>query len=117
MPRPPQPATGNLAYLQIRLPGWLKNQIITHTQNQNTTLNAWLIEAIQHALRTDLQLPPPPPAAAPPPTTADMIRQWATGQRTITPCGKTQPCTGQTQTGQWTHDGMHFCTECGIRTQ
>lgn len=117
MPRTPQRATGKTAYLQIRLPGWLKNQTIDHCHNLNISLNAWLIEAVQQALRTDLQLPTPPPAAAPLPTTADMIRQWATGERILTPCGKqTCPATEQDDY-RWEHDGMAFCNECGIRVR
>jgi len=115
VPRTPQKATGQTAYLQIRLPGWLKNQIIDHCQNLNISLNAWLIEATQQALRTDLQLPTPPPAKAPLPTTADIIRQWATGERILTPCGKeTCPATeGDYRYSK--HDKQGFCNECGIR--
>ena len=114
MPRTPQKATGQTAYLQIRLPGWLKNQIIDHCQNLETSLNTWLTEAVQTAIRNDLQLPAPPPAAAPLPTTADMIRQWATGERVLTPCGK-ELCAALDDEGRWSHDGMGFCNECGIR--
>jgi hypothetical protein len=41
-----------------------------------------------------------------------MIRQWATGERTIMPCGKTECAVADSQ---WSHDGMGFCNECGIR--
>ncbi len=114
MPRTPQKATGQTAYLQIRLPGWLKNQIIDRCETDSISLNAWLIEALQTAIRNDLQLPTPPPAKAPLPTTADMIRQWATGERVLTPCGK-ELCAALDDEGRWSHDGMGFCNECGIR--
>jgi hypothetical protein len=45
-----------------------------------------------------------------------MIRQWATGQTTLMPCGKTDTCPAINENGRWSHDGMGFCLECGIRT-
>lgn len=115
MPREPQRATGDLAYLQIRLPGWLKNQVIDHCESRGISLNAWLVETVRTQLRNELQLPEPPPARAPLPTTADMIRSWATGERILMPCGKTDTCQAVDENGQWSHDGMGFCRECGIR--
>lgn len=114
MPRSPQRATGETAYLQVRLPGWLKNEIIDRCEADGISLNAWLVEALQTGIRTDLQLPPPPQAVAPLPTTADMIRQWATGERVLTPCGQ-ELCAALDDEGRWSHDGMGFCRECGIR--
>jgi hypothetical protein len=115
VPRTPQKATGQTAYLQIRLPGTLKNQIIDHCQTLEISLNTWLIEAVQTAIRNGMNMPTPPPAKAPLPTTADMIRQWATGERILTPCGKeTCPATeGDYRHSK--HDGQAYCNECGIR--
>ncbi len=116
MPRPPQKsATTGPNYIQVRLPGWLKNQLIEHAEKLDCTLNAWLVEAIQTQLRADLSLPEPPPARAPLPTTADMIRVWAVGERIITPCGKVSCPAVQEGDYRWEHDGMGFCNECGIR--
>lgn len=114
MPRSPQianPEVGN--YIQVRIPGWLKNDIIDHCAKLECSLNAWLVEAIQAALRSDRGLPEPPQARAPLPTTADQIRAWAVGERLIMPCGK-QQCSAD-QGGTWVHDGMGFCRECNIR--
>jgi hypothetical protein len=44
-----------------------------------------------------------------------MIRDWATGERVMMPCGKFQACAAVDAEGRWTHDGMGFCNECGIR--
>lgn len=115
MPREPQRATGDLAYLQIRLPGWLKNEIIDHCESRGISLNAWLVEAVRAQVRDEMEVPPPPPARAAIPTTADMIRDWATGERVMMPCGKFTACAAVDEEGRWTHDGMGFCNECGIR--
>lgn len=115
MPRTPQRATGDEAYLQIRLPGWLKNDIIDHCQQEQISLNAWLVEAVREALRTGMLIPAPPRAAAPLPTTADMIREWAVGERVLMPCGAESPCAAVDPGGSWVHDGMGFCRFCGIR--
>lgn len=114
MPRAPQPAnpeTGN--YIQVRLPGWLKNDIIAHCEKLGCSLNAWLLEALQAAIRADRGLPEPPQARAPLPTTADQIRAWAVGERLVMPCGKTECAAFDGET--WDHDGMGFCRECSIR--
>lgn len=114
MPRQPQIANPDVAnYLQIRLPGWLKNEIIHHCETIGCSLNAWLVEAMQASLREGRGLPEPPPARAPLPTTADQIRAWAVGERVMMPCGKLQ-CDAD-KGGTWVHDSMGFCRECGIR--
>ena len=116
MPRSPQRSTtAGPNYIQVRLPGHLKNELIEHAAKLDCTLNAWLVEAIQTQLRADLALPEPPPAHAPLPTTADMIRQWAVGERVVMPCGRADACSVIDADGRWSHDGMGFCTECGIR--
>ena len=114
MPRSPQRAHGP-AYLQVRLPATLKNAVIDRCEALQCSLNAWLVEALQKALRDDLGLPEPPPAKAPLPTPADMIREWAVGERVSMPCGKVGRCAAVGDDGVWSHDGMGFCVSCGIR--
>lgn len=115
VPRAPQRAVdGAEVYLQVRLPGWLKNQVIDHCETLGCSLNAWLVEALRSGLRAGQGLPEPPPARAPLPTVADQIRAWAAGESIMTPCGRVGSCPG-TESEPWSHDGMGFCTECGIR--
>lgn len=114
MSRAPQPANPDSSnYLQVRLPGWLKNDIIDHCQKLGCSLNAWLVESLRASLRVERGLPEPPPARAPLPTTADQIRAWAVGEKLLTPCGKMEcpAMSGDT----WEHDSMGFCVHCGIR--
>jgi hypothetical protein len=44
-----------------------------------------------------------------------MIREWAVGEKILMPCGVTTSCAAMNSDGTWTHDGMGFCNECGIR--
>jgi hypothetical protein len=116
VPRSPQRAYGP-TYLQVRLPATIKNAIIDRCEALQCSLNAWMVEALQKALRDELGLPEPPPAKTPLPTPADMIRQWAVGEPVLMPCGATEPCPAVTADGVWVHDHMGFCTTCGIRVQ
>lgn len=114
MTRPPQPATTNgTVHIQIRIPGWLKNKLITRATELDTSINALLVTAIKKWLEEDGTLPTPPPAAHPLPTTADQIRAWAQGIKLTGPCGQTE-CSARTG-GIWETDLMGFCRECGIR--
>ena len=115
MPRSPQRAVGAEVYVQVKVPGWLKNDLIDHCESRQISLNAWLVEAIRAQLNLELDLPAAPQAKAPLPTTADMIRGWATGERTMMPCGRFDTCGAVDDDGRWSHDGMGFCNECGIR--
>lgn len=114
VPRSPQRAVGP-AYLQVRLPAELKNAVIDRCEALGCSLNAWLVEVLRKGLRDDLGLPEPPVAKAPLPTPADMIREWAAGERLLMPCGAVEPCPAVGPDGTWEHDGMGFCVECGIR--
>lgn len=116
--RPPQPAARDegMNYFHIRLPGWLKNQVIEVTKKNNTNVNGWITEVIRRGLREEWGLPEPPPAVAPLPTTADQIRLWVSGEKILTPCGKVNTCFG-TQNEPYRHSGMSFCKECDIRVE
>jgi hypothetical protein len=102
------------AQVNAKVPGWLKNEIVTHCKENGVGLNAWIVEALRKGLRDDLGLPEPPPARAPLPTVADQIREWAVGERIVTPCGRIKECPA-TQGETWEHGGMTFCRDCGIR--
>lgn len=115
MTRPPQPATTpGTVYLQLRVPGWLKNKIIERASELDTSVNALLLTAIKKWLEEDGTLPQPPPAITALPTTADQIRAWATGDKITGPCGQTK-CAALDESGRWHSDKMGFCTQCGIR--
>jgi len=112
--RSPQRAHGD-AFVQVRVSAELKNAVIDRCEALGCSLNAWLVEAVRKGLRDDLGLPEPPVAKAPLPSPADMIREWAAGERVMMPCGAVERCAAVGEGGVWSHDGMGFCVECGIR--
>ena len=112
MPRPAKPSKPDIDYqLAVRIPGWLKNQIIEIAATQNIGLNEWVALQIYIAAREQKGLPTKP-TGRPLPTTADHIRHYLAGENILMPCGKTT-CNYQPE-----HIGnTEFCQTCGIRTQ
>lgn len=113
MPKTPKPTTNpdSLNHLIIRLPGWLKNQLIEQANQQNISLNTLCLHALNTWIRTQQQFPPPPPDPQPLPTIADQIRAWACGEQLTQPCGRTDCDPGAgVKLG-----GCTFCESCGIR--
>ena len=112
MPHKPQPANNpdGLYNVVVQIPGWLKNKLIEHCAKLDVSLNSWLATRIFIDLQEEQGIPPAPQAANPLPTTADQIRAWATGQKLLMPCGKTD-CQPQPQN----IGGNYYCHECKIR--
>ena len=102
------------AVLYIRVPGWLKNQIMEQADLEGTSINTWCANELRLAIRNSLGLPPPPPAAAPLPTPSDALHAYLTDTPLTTPCGRTRTCTGLTEPPE-TLNGLSWCIECGIR--
>jgi hypothetical protein len=116
MARKPSVANPNqLNLVQIRLPGWLKNEVAKHCRKKGVSVNAWMTEVIRSALRADKGVPDPPPAVAPLPTLADELLAYTEGRTLISPCGKTAPCEGIEKGDFFVHGDMSFCRVCQIR--
>jgi hypothetical protein len=112
MPRKPQKAKlrdGNYNIV-LRIPGWLKNEIIAHCKKKGISINDWATTNLLTALREDKGLPPAPPPMKPLPTHLEQLRAYISGETLIQPCGKTdcEPVFEQLQ-------NMKFCTKCGVR--
>ena len=114
MKHPVRGRSGRTEYLQVRLDGELKNQVIDLCEKEECSLNAWLVEVIKDALRVKKGLPKPPRGVAPLPTPALALRAWMSGERLLAPCGKTSPCEGMKVEPE-IHDGLQFCSVCRIR--
>ena len=106
--------TDATAYLAIRIPGWLKNDIHALCASQGVSMNNWALTVLKTAVDAAHGLPAPPPAQAPLPTPADQIRAWATGERLRTPGGRSGTWPGLTPID---FAGMHICPQCRIRVE
>ena len=110
----PKSDPDSITFVQVRLNGALKNEVVKHCDERGYSLNAWLVEIVKYGLRMQKGIPEPPQAFAPLPTPAEEIRAWAEGRKILTPCGKQGECYG-TQNEPEFHDGYGFCKECSIR--
>ena len=102
------------ALLSIRVPGWLKNEIVDQAKAADVSISAYLGAIIHRVVRRDLGLPEPPPAKVPIPDVADVLRAYATGQPMLTPCGAHGSCPGL-DAEPLRIGSVRFCSICDIR--
>lgn len=118
MPHKPQRANqpDSNYHVILRLPGWLKNQIIDLAAANGVSVNQWLNTAVHKAALEQHGIPEPPQARAPLPTTVDQIRAYAEGEKLVLPCGRQgDSCEGTLNPQPL---GVHlYCPECHIRVQ
>lgn len=114
--RPSKGSAGALSYMQIRVDGDLKNQIIAQAADAGVSVNTLMTEMIKAWIREQKGLPEPPRARVPLPTEFDVLTAWINGEQVLTPCGKRGTCDGME--GKTTKNGpMTFCDTCGIRVK
>ena len=111
-PKRSQP--GTTEYVQIRWDGETKNAVIDICAQEGCSLNAGRVEVVTRAVREKWGLPHPPPAVAPLLSPAEAIATYLRGEQILSPCGKKFPCEG-VSLEPVTHDGLEFCSTCGIR--
>lgn len=105
-----------IVQLNVRMPGWLKNQIAKHCAEQGLTMNKWAAGVLLRASETGDGFPDPPPAEYPLPTAEESIRLILRGETLFEPCGKAAPCERE-EVGVRKVDGMEFCNHCHIRVK
>jgi len=96
--------------LNVVIPGWLKNQIVDHCKKLGVSLQDWVGARLLLDIREERGMPAAPEAVKGIPDVIDVVREWATGERIIQPCGKTD-CQPEWQQLQ----KMKFCAKCGVR--
>lgn len=100
--------------LAVRVPGWLKNEVVDYLEGSGESLNQWFVSVLQRGLREGWGVPEPPPAVRALPTTADEVRAWAAGDRLLGPCGEpAEGCVGVRE--RFEVSGLVFCSGCSIR--
>ena len=115
MPKSPNPDLDpNQTYnLNVRIPGWMKQQIIELCAENGWSLQDWVSVRLLVALREGRGLPELPRGVCPLPTTADEIRSHLSGERLFGPCGRVWPC-GFDGVGVVV-GGCVFCSVCDVR--
>lgn len=105
---------GTDGILYLRVPGWLKNELVDQADAAGLSLAAYVGAILHRIARQDAGLPEPPPARAPIPTITDVLHEYATGEPLLTPCGKQRTCDGLDATPR-TIGSIQFCAVCDIR--
>lgn len=97
--------------LQIRIPGWLKNQILDAAGPQS--LNTYVAGILHQAVNkpTEAPLAPSEPRSV---SVTDVIADYLSGRSTVAPCGRVWPCDGS-GTEPVVVNGNEFCAVCNIR--
>jgi hypothetical protein len=100
--------------LAVRVPGWLKNEVVEYLEGSGESLSQWFVSVLQRALREGWGVPEPPRAVRPLPSTGDEVRAWAAGDRLLGPCGEpADGCVGVRE--RFEVSGLVFCSGCSIR--
>jgi hypothetical protein len=116
MPKSPNPNLNpdNNYNLNVRIPGWMKLEIIELCEKNGWSIQQWASVRLLVALREGQGVPPAPRGLVPLPTTADQIRAYAQGERLLGPCGGVWPC-GFVESDVTVVSGVEFCGSCGVR--
>jgi hypothetical protein len=103
---------GTTSVLYVRLPSWLKNQIVEHCNTEGVSVTSWVANVLNRAVEDQLGIPPSPRGRAPVPTKTEVLRGYLTGEDVLEPCGKIAPCE---RTGVVEIAGVEYCNHCNIR--
>lgn len=103
--------------IHLRVPGWLKNQMLELANDDGISLRSWVMMACKAVVENKVNVPPPPPAVAPVPTIQQVIEDYLSGSSgTISPCGKQWPCELDEE-GTVKLTNVEYCAACNIRVK
>lgn len=110
MPRPPEPGDPDRDYeVRLRVPGWLKNDIIRLAGEQGLGLGEWCAVALWTMVREGRRLPVGL-VGRELPSVSDQVRAYLSGERLLMPCGLVECGFVEEVVG-----GVVFCGSCGVR--
>lgn len=111
MPRPAKPVEKLDAdyEIRVRVPGWLKNDILAFAERQGMSFGQWCAVALYVAVREGGGLPVRPVGRGLP-GVDDVLRAYLSGERLLMPCGVVECGFVEEVVG-----GVGFCGVCGVR--
>lgn len=116
MPRKPRTYQNDtVTHLQIRMPGWLHNQIKDEAARRGLSMNKYAAHVLFQAI-LDQDYPEAPRSKFPKPDPGEIIRGYLAGETVYEPCGRPAPCERQKAGTTWV-EGGEWCNECGIRVE
>lgn len=104
------------AVLYVRVPGWLKEQVVEHCEQLGVSVSSWVANLARLGVLQGQGIPEPPRADQGVPSPQMVLEGIVTGLGTIEPCGRPTPCERDEVGSDWL-DGMEFCRHCHIRVQ
>lgn len=104
------------AVVYVRVPGWLKNDIVQLCKELDVSVNSWSANILYQALLERKNLPTAPEPAGPIPTIQDILRSYLTKEPVLEPCGREAPCE-RWSTEPTVVSGVAYCGHCGIRVE
>ena len=118
MPKSPNPNLNpdQLYNLTVRIPGWMKQQIIELCEEHGWSLQEWVSVRLLVDLWEGRGVPLPPRGVCPLPSSGDVLRVVLSGEggRLFGPCGGVWPC-GFVGGGSVVVGGVEFCSVCDVR--
>lgn len=98
--------------IHLRLTGRQKNEIISHAQKKDISVNELILYAVWEHIRQDKGVPPAGEAPYRLPTVDEVLAAYLAGDRIMQPCGKYECEQVLTEI-----DSMTFCTTCNLRVK
>ena len=101
-----------LYVLNVRLKGYIKNELIEYARKKNISVNELIVYAAYEFVRAQKDVPSPGSAQYSLPTAQEQIAAYLRGEKLLEPCGL-KNCTKKITE----IDSMLFCETCNLRIQ
>ena len=108
MPKTPEHVSPDIeCQLAVRVPGWLKNEVVDACGREGVSLNVWVTGVLLGALRDGFSVAE---RSGVRPQPVDVLREYLSGVRVVGVCG-VLGCVGVVDSSVWVSG---FCGGCGL---